>query len=30
MPAKGGNPKLTDQDIQNVLAYLHEEFGEEN
>jgi mono/diheme cytochrome c family protein len=30
MPAKGANPKLTDQDIQNVLAYLHEEFGEGN
>lgn len=30
MPAKGGNPRLTDQDIQNVLAYLHEEFGDGN
>jgi len=27
MPAKGGNPGLTLQDIKNVHAYLHHEFG---
>jgi mono/diheme cytochrome c family protein len=29
MPAKGGNANLTDEDIENVLAYLHESFGSE-
>lgn len=28
MPAKGGNPDLTDQDITNVLAYIRTTFGE--
>lgn len=27
MPAKGGNPNLTDADLKAVLAYLHAEFG---
>ncbi|MDQ7019766.1 MAG: c-type cytochrome [Robiginitomaculum sp.] len=27
MPAKGGNPDLSDEDIENVLAYLHQAFG---
>ncbi len=27
MPAKGGNPDLSDADIRNVLAYLHKQFG---
>lgn len=27
MPPKGGNPDLTDQDINNVHAYLHHAFG---
>jgi mono/diheme cytochrome c family protein len=27
MPAKGGNPDLSDDDIENVLAYLHQTFG---
>ena len=27
MPAKGGNPNLTETDIRNVLAYLRETFG---
>lgn len=27
MPPGGGNPALTDQDIKNVHAYLHERFG---
>ncbi len=27
MPAKGGNPELTDADIRNVLAYLRAQFG---
>ena len=26
MPAKGGNPDLTEQDIQDVILYLREEF----
>ena len=26
MPARGSNPDLTDQDIADVLAYLHEAF----
>jgi len=28
MPAKGGNPDLTDADIRAVLKYLHESFGQ--
>lgn len=28
MPAKGGNPALTEEDIRSVLMYLREEFGE--
>lgn len=27
MPAKGGNTDLSDEDIENVLAYLHKAFG---
>ena len=27
MPAKGGNPDLSDEDIVNVLAYIRSEFG---
>ena len=27
MPARGGNENLSDKDISNVLAYLHEKFG---
>ena len=27
MPAKGGNPALTEEDIRAVLAYLRAEFG---
>jgi len=27
MPPKGGNASLTEQDIQNVIRYLHENFG---
>lgn len=27
MPPKGGNPGLTEQDLENVLAYLHQTFG---
>jgi len=27
MPAKGGNPSLSDEDIRNVHAYLHKKFG---
>ena len=27
MPPKGGNPDLTDADIENVHAYLHQQFG---
>ncbi len=27
MPAKGGNTDLSDEDIENVLAYLRKEFG---
>jgi mono/diheme cytochrome c family protein len=27
MPPRGGNPGLTDQDIDNVHAYLHKHFG---
>ncbi len=27
MPAKGGNPSLTEADVKAVLAYLHAEFG---
>ncbi len=27
MPPKGGNPSLTDDDIRDVIAYLHEAFG---
>jgi mono/diheme cytochrome c family protein len=27
MPAKGGNPDLTDKDIEDVHAYLHHQFG---
>lgn len=27
MPPKGGNPGLTDEDIANVHAYLHKQFG---
>jgi len=26
MPPKGGNPNLTDQDIREVLKYMHEKF----
>lgn len=29
MPAKGGNASLTDSDIDDVLAYLHETFDHE-
>lgn len=28
MPAKGGNPALSNEDIQAVLAYLRQTFGE--
>lgn len=28
MPARGGNPDLTDQEIHDVIAYIREEFGE--
>jgi mono/diheme cytochrome c family protein len=27
MPPKGGNPDLTDEDVTNVLSYLHHAFG---
>lgn len=27
MPAQGGNPDLTDQDINDIHAYLHKRFG---
>lgn len=27
MPAKGGNPDLTDSDVRDVLAYLREKFS---
>ena len=27
MPAMGGNPDLSEEDISNVLAYIREEFG---
>jgi cytochrome c5 len=27
MPPKGGNPKLSDNDLKAVLKYLHEQFG---
>ena len=27
MPSKGGNPSLTDEEIQAVLAYLRDNFG---
>lgn len=27
MPAKGGNPELTDEEIEHVLRYLREKFG---
>lgn len=27
MPAKGGNPSLTEADVKAVLAFLHAEFG---
>jgi len=27
MPPRGGNASLNDEDIQNVIRYLHEEFG---
>lgn len=27
MPAKGGNPSLTDTDIESVHTYLHQQFG---
>lgn len=27
MPAKGGNPSLSDEDIVNVLGYMRKEFG---
>ncbi|VAV98674.1 hypothetical protein MNBD_ALPHA06-284 [hydrothermal vent metagenome] len=27
MPAKGGNPDLSDEDVKNVMAYLRKEFG---
>jgi len=27
MPPRGGNANLNDEDIQNVIKYLHEEFG---
>lgn len=27
MPARGGNPKLTDQDLKNTLAYIRSTFG---
>jgi cytochrome c5 len=27
MPAKGGNPTLTEADVKAVLAYLRAEFG---
>lgn len=30
MPARGGNPSLTDAEIRDVVAYLREEFGKEN
>ncbi len=29
MPAKGGDPNLTDQDIKEVLKYMHEKFSNE-
>ena len=28
MPARGGNPDLTDAEIHDVLAYIREKFGE--
>ncbi len=30
MPAKGGNPNLTEQDIREVLKYMHERFASNN
>jgi len=27
MPAKGGNPDLSEEDVANVLAYIRSEFG---
>lgn len=27
MPAKGGNPHLSDQDVQNAISYIRKEFG---
>ncbi|PHS21773.1 MAG: cytochrome c, class I [Robiginitomaculum sp.] len=27
MPANGGNPDLSDEDVEDVLAYLHQAFG---
>lgn len=27
MPARGGNPKLSDNDLKSVLYYLHQKFG---
>ena len=27
MPAKGGNPDLTNTDIESVHTYLHQQFG---
>ena len=27
MPARGGNPKLSDNDLKSVLSYLHQQFG---
>jgi len=27
MPARGGNPKLSDNDLKSVLIYLHQQFG---
>jgi len=29
MPARGGNPALTDAEIRDVLAYLRKEFGKD-
>jgi len=28
MPARGGNPKLTDEDLKNTLTYIRQTFGE--
>jgi mono/diheme cytochrome c family protein len=28
MPPRGGNPKLTDDDLKNVLAYIRQTFGQ--